>query len=152
MNIMQVMKLDVESCGFEENLNTAAEKLCTKDIGCLPVVNRSGQVVGMITDRDICMAAYKQEKLLRDIPVSAVMSRELYSCHLTDTVAKAEALMRGHRVRRIPVVNADGKLVGIVSLDDLASEAQRELVNKTHEVTPQEVTATLASVSQTRER
>ena len=152
MNIGQIMKFEVESCHFNDNLKTAAAKMWKSDIGCLPVINNTQQVVGMITDRDICMAACNQEKLLADISVSIAMSKDLYCCHATDTVAKAEDIMRRHKVRRLPVIDTDGKLIGILSLDDLASEVERELFANTHEVTPEEVTATLASVSQPRWR
>ena len=146
MNIAQVMKFDVETCHIDDNLNTIAGKMSKIDIGCLPFVNASLQVLGMITERDICIGAYNQQKALSDIPVSAVMSRDLFSCHATDTVAKVEASMRRHKVRRLPVVNTEGKLVGIVSLDDLAVEAERKLGSRNHDITAQEVIATLASV------
>ena len=151
MNISQVMKFNVESCHMDDNLNMVAEKMSNRDVGCLPVINNSQQVIGMITDRDICMAAYKQRKMLADIAVSASMSRELFACHAEDTVAKAEGMMRMHKVRRLPVIDTDGKLLGIVSLDDFASEVERELAVRSHEITPQEVTATLASVGRRKE-
>jgi CBS domain-containing protein len=152
MNIAQIMKFDVQSCRMEDTLKTIAGKMWERNIGCLPVINATQQVIGMITDRDICMAAYKEDKPLSAIPVSAVMSKELFTCHPSDTVARVEAIMRTQQIRRLPVVDNEGKLVGIVSLEDIALEVERELVSRTHDVSVEGLAATLASMSYDRER
>jgi CBS domain-containing protein len=150
MKINQVMKADVEVCGLDDNLAAAASRMWDCDIGCLPVVDAAGQVVGMVTDRDICMAAFTRGQRLREIPVSAAMAREIRSCPPDATLIEAEEIMRAGQVRRLPVIDSDGCLVGIVSLNDLARLAEHEIGRKNRDLSAQEVTATLAAISAPR--
>ena len=83
------------------------------------------RVVAMLTDRDICMAAYTQGRPLWQIIAAEVMSRSLASCAPSDTVAHAEELMHEHRIRRLPVLDEARHLVGIVSMNDLARAVSR---------------------------
>jgi CBS-domain-containing membrane protein len=80
------------------------------------------------------------------------MSNIVYSCQTSDTIEKAEQIMRMNMVKRLPVVDADGKLVGILSLSDIAQEAEREVIASNHEISAQEVTATMASISHSKNR
>jgi CBS domain-containing protein len=146
MNVAQIMNQTVETCRPEDSLASAAGKMWDRDIGCLPVVAGDGKVVAIITDRDICMAGYTQGRALSDIPVSVAMSKALFSCRVDDALIEAEETMRSRQVRRLPVLDANGGLAGIVSLNDLAREAQREVGRKGRELTGQEVSATLAAV------
>jgi CBS domain-containing protein len=90
------------------------------DVGFLPVVDARGRVVAAITDRDLCMAAYTQGKPLAEIGVDSAMSRNLVSVRPTDPLDRAAELMECHQVRRLPVVDDDGAIVGVVTLSDLA--------------------------------
>jgi CBS domain-containing protein len=146
MNVAQLMNRIVETCRPEDSLSLAAEKMWNHDIGSLPVVAPDGRVLAVVTDRDICMAGYTQGRPLPDIPVSVAMSKQLYSCRSDDALIEAEETMRSNQVRRLPVVDANGKLAGIISLNDLAREAEREVGRKGRELTGQEVSATLAAV------
>jgi CBS domain-containing protein len=78
------------------------------------------------------------------------MSRSLITCRPTDTVAVAEAAMRQHQIRRLPVVSDEGRLVGILSLNDIAIEAAEERAHKRRDVTPEEVGTTLAAICRHR--
>jgi CBS domain-containing protein len=146
MKIGQIMKADVEVSGLDDNLASAASRMWDCDIGCLPVVDAAGAVVGMVTDRDICMAALTRGQPLRDIPVSVAMAKEVLSCPPDATLIEAEEIMRAGQVRRLPVIDSDGCLVGIVSLNDLARLAEHEIGRKNRELSAQEVTATLAAI------
>lgn len=126
MYIGQVMIADVSSCSPDESLRTAAERLQSSDCGTLPVVGKDGRVVGMLTDRDICMAALAQDRPLSALKVKDSMSHPPQTCSSEDVLATAERAMREHQVRRLPVVDASGALVGIISIDDLAREALRK--------------------------
>jgi CBS-domain-containing membrane protein len=95
------------------------------DCGVVPVIDAESRVVGMITDRDVCMAAYTQGKPLWQIPVSSACSQKVYACKLNDSLQTAENLMRVAQVRRLPVVDEDGQLWGLVSLGDLAQHVHR---------------------------
>jgi CBS domain-containing protein len=151
MKIENLMTPAVQYCHPHDSLECAAGKMWEHDIGCLPVVDDSDNAVGMITDRDICMAAYTQGRALSEIPVAIAMSKELFACRPNDSIKDAEEALRSHQVRRLPVLNQFRKLVGIVSLNDIIREAEREISNKTHDISTQEVTSTMATVGQPRQ-
>lgn len=123
------------------------------DCGCIPVIsaNGDGSVVAVVTDRDIAMAAYTQGKPLCAISVSSAMPSKVIACHANDDISDAEALMRENGVRRLPVVDQSGRLLGILSLNDVAREAQREAAaGKPAEITGESVSETLAFVCRPR--
>lgn len=122
MNVGDIMTRAVRRCGLEESMDRAARLMWEGDCGVLPVVDEGGRVVGVLTDRDICMAAYTSGRPLTQIPVSVAASRKVVSVRESDSVDRAEELMREHRVRRLPVLDRDGRLAGVVSLNDLARE------------------------------
>ena len=150
MNISELMKQNVETCYVQDNLAIAAAKMWDCDIGILPVLNPDRHVIGMLTDRDICMATYIQGKAPAEIPVANAMSREVFFTTSEATIREAEQTMRDHKVRRLPVINTEGQLVGIVSLNDIAREAEREVGHRPREISAQEVTGTLAEVCEPR--
>jgi CBS domain-containing protein len=90
------------------------------DCGCVPVVECDGTVVGMITDRDICMAAYTQGRRLTHMTVEGAASKNLVTIGKDESLRRAEELMRDAQVRRLLVVDSAGRLVGLLSLADLA--------------------------------
>lgn len=93
------------------------------DIGFLPVIGEDDQVIGTITDRDICMAAYTDGRAIRDIPVSTTMATKVYTTTADAMVEDASAVMRAAQIRRLPTIDAEGKLVGVLSLNDCARHA-----------------------------
>jgi len=151
MYISQVMKVDVEVCGVDDNLAAVASRMWDADIGCLPVLDGLGRVVGMVTDRDVCMAALTQGQPLHAIPVSVAMAKRVLSCSPGATLSEAEEIMRSGQVRRLPVIDSVGCLAGIVSLNDLARLAERETGRKNRDLSAQEVTATLAAICAPRQ-
>lgn len=126
MKISDIMNPTVETCRGEDNLAIAAEKMNNLNVGCLPVLNADGRIVGIITDRDICMATCSQRRAPHDIPVSTAMSREVFSCGPNDNIIDAEVTMISLKVHRLPVLDPGGNLIGIVSLNDLARETERQ--------------------------
>jgi CBS domain-containing protein len=123
MRVDRLMSQPAITCGESDTLNAAAHLMWTHDCGVIPVVNQSGRLVGIVTDRDLCMATYTQGRLLHWIPVSAVMTKHVCSCHAADSVKDAEALMSEKQVRRLPVIDEDGRPVGVLSLGDIARHA-----------------------------
>lgn len=126
MKVRDLMTTLVGTCRAFDGADSAARVMWEQDCGSVPVVDEDGAVQGMVTDRDLCMAAYTQGRALRDIRVSSAMSEHLWWCRPDDDVDDAARLMREHQVRRLPVVGAGNRLVGIVSLSDLAREARVE--------------------------
>ncbi len=122
--VRDVMTRQVVSCRESDSLNRAAQSMWDADCGALPVVSEQDKLVGMITDRDICMAAYTRGKPLAELAVSGTMSTHLVTCRPSDTLPAIMELMAEQQIRRIPVIEDDGRLVGIVSLADLALLAQ----------------------------
>jgi CBS domain-containing protein len=123
MNVGQVMTRNPRVCSIDDSLNQAAQVMWESDCGCVPLVNGEGKAVGMITDRDICMAAYTQGRALWQLPMAIAASQAVVSVRENDTLETAEALMQSHRIRRLPVLDADGKPIGILSMNDIARHA-----------------------------
>jgi CBS domain-containing protein len=120
--VEQLMTRIVRTCRPQDTLDVAAQIMWEEDCGCVPVVTRGegrSRLVGMITDRDVCMAALTQGRALHAIEVTSAMARELASCRPTDTVLVALQVLRTKRLRRLPVVATEDELVGILSLADL---------------------------------
>ena len=150
MVIADLMSRNVATCKADDRLDAAARPMWDLDIGCVPVVDDRQQVIGIITDRDVCMATYTQGKAPQHIVVREVMAREVYSCLPDDNLSEAEEIIRKHRVRRLPVIDLDGRLVGLLSLNDLARESARQQTRVQKDLTPMDVSATLAAICQPR--
>lgn len=118
-----LMSRTVHSCRANDSLNFAAQLMWDHDSGVVPVVEANGRLCGIITDRDICMAAYTQGKLLADARVGDVMSRPVQTCQPQDSLDRVATIMAGAQVRRLPVVDTDGCPLGIISLSDIALAA-----------------------------
>ena len=138
MRVEQIMTRNVRTCRPGDSLSTAARIMWEGDCGCVPVVEEDedgARVVGMITDRDICMAGYTQGRLLSAIRVDSAMARQVRSCRPTDSIAEALNILQTQQVRRLPVVDNGDHLIGMLSLADAAREAVREHGRKEREVT-----------------
>ncbi|MDQ3379637.1 MAG: CBS domain-containing protein [Actinomycetota bacterium] len=113
----------------ETTLKQVAEVMESEDIGAVPVVDGE-QLSGMITDRDIVIRAVAKGKNPDGMPVREIFSREVVTVGPDDDLSDALQLMASHQVRRLPVVDAENKLVGIVSQADVALEAKEKQVGE----------------------
>jgi CBS domain-containing protein len=147
MNVEQCMSKSPRVCTPADTLSNVARILWEHDLGALPVVDQQGSVVGMITDRDVCMAAYTCGLALHASTVGRHMSRTVFSIGAKADASKAAELMRTRRVRRLPVVE-NGRLVGLVTLTDLARHAGRN--GKSRALEAAEVARVLASICEPR--
>lgn len=150
MTVERLMTANVFCCRTDEPASAAARVMWDHDCGVVVVVARDGRAAGMITDRDICMATWMQDRPPSLILAADVMSRELYACAPGDPIAVAKRLMRSRQVRRIPVLDGEGRPVGILSLADLVREAERPQ-RRAHRVVPEEIATTLAEICQPRD-
>ena len=107
----------------ETTVSEAAQLMKSDDVGSLPVLDGE-QLAGMITDRDIVIRAIAEGKDPRGMPVREVASRELVRVNADDDLSSALQLMAAQQVRRLPVVDDDGRLVGILAQADVAREAK----------------------------
>ncbi|HJU54197.1 MAG TPA: CBS domain-containing protein, partial [Pyrinomonadaceae bacterium] len=125
MKVQNIMTSDVEACGPESDLAAAAAIMWRRDCGSVPVVDAERRIVGMITDRDICMAVSTRNRLATDLRVSEVMSGKVYACAPDDNIRDAMETMQSSQLRRLPVVDADGILLGILSINDVVLHSRR---------------------------
>jgi CBS domain-containing protein len=133
MNVDQIMTRNVKVCHPQDLLNEAARIMWEQPCGAVPVVDEQSRPIGFLTDRDICMAAYTQGKPLDALRVETAMARNVVSCKAEDDLRSAAKQMRDHRIRRLPVIDRDGTLVGLLSLDDLACETAHTLLGDVNE-------------------
>jgi CBS domain-containing protein len=120
---MDLMSRSPVTCKTTDTLSAAARLMWDCDCGAIPVVGEGVSVKGMITDRDICMAAYTQGRPLDEILVNGAMAKHVVSAHPDQKLGEIEQLMADHQVRRIPVVGDDNKPIGVISLNDVAIES-----------------------------
>ena len=151
MRVQEAMSRDVKACRPEDDLNRAAQIMWEHDVGFVPVVSETGTVLGVVTDRDVCMAAYTRGQPLWAVHAGDTMSREIEFCASGSELKVALSLMRETRVRRLPIVDPDGKLVGVLSLNDLARTADRLCRQGDRELAC-EVAQTLAAIGEPRFR
>ncbi len=124
MKVRDIMTSPVQSCTADTNLAAAAGQMWDSDCGFLPVIDHAGKVIGAITDRDICIAVATKGRAARDVSVWETISGKLYACSPEDDVHEALKVMAANRVRRLPVVDEDGTLLGVLALNDLILAAQ----------------------------
>jgi CBS domain-containing protein len=147
--VHDAMRTRVHICSPRDTLARAAQIMWEKDLGCLPVCEPGRKIVAMLTDRDISMAAFMQWKHLAEASVESAMSRSLWACSPDDALARAEDTMRQNQVRRLPVVDANGVLVGLLSLSDIARYVRQHSPRGDHQA-QQHVAETLAAICEPR--
>ena len=124
MKVKELMSVDAKSCREDTDLATATKIMWDADCGIVPVVSDDRRVVGVITDRDICVAAATRAMNPAAIRVRDVMSRTVATCADSDDVRLALSTIKDRRVRRLPVVDRQQRLVGVISLNDLVARAE----------------------------
>lgn len=118
--VRNLMSAPTAICRPDSDLAAAAKLMWDHDCGFLPVVNAAGTVAGVVTDRDICMATATRRLLPEHISAAQAMSGHVHACLPDDAVTDALAAMKTFQVRRLPVIDANGRLQGVISLNDIA--------------------------------
>jgi CBS domain-containing protein len=141
MKVREIMSVPVPTCMPETSLVQAARLMQSADCGTLPVVDSDGRVVGIITDRDICLAIAASNRSPRAIAVHEAMAKRPVVAREDDPLSAALNTMRHRRVRRLPVLDSAGRLNGILSLEDIVirgieggSISAREIVDTLREL------------------
>lgn len=147
MKTSDLMHRPVVSCHIGDNLNRAAQLMWQHDCGALPVLDDDGELVGMITDRDACMAAYLTGQRLADLPVSHAMATDVVTAQGEDPIEAVAHAMAERQLHRVPVMDGAAGPVGIVSLNDIARYATSA---RKKDGLEHEVTETLAAISRPR--
>lgn len=150
MRIEDVMTRSVATCRPEDQAAQAARIMWDLDVGCVPVLDDEGDLIGVVTDRDLCMASYTRGKPLTDFRVDSVMTKNVKTCRPNDSITHAEDVMAKAQIRRLPVLDDLTRLVGIVSLGDLARARSRAGVERIAEHVFVDVAKTLAAITEPR--
>ena len=139
MDVREIMTTPVQTLNPEDTLNCAAKLMHDHALGCVPIVSLDGKLVGILTDRDIALSAYEYGEALWKLRIVDSMRSPAWACHADDGIETAARIMREHRVRRLPVIDAAGKPIGIVSLDDLAHASRVPVIDPTPGLTADEL-------------
>jgi CBS domain-containing protein len=149
MRIEQLMSQPAVICRPTDTLNTPARLMWDYDCGFIPVIAEDDRIVGVITDRDICMAAYLRGQPLHEIPVSVVMAKQVVACFPKEFIDAAERVMGKAQVRRVPVLDELNRPMGVLAFSDMirhaASTHSRDGLDRT-------LILTLATICEPRPR
>ena len=147
MDVQEIMTAPVQTLNPEDTLNCAAKLMRDQALGCVPVVDRNGALVGVLTDRDIALSAHEYGEALWKLRIADSMHTPVYTCRSDDDIETAATIMRKHRVRRLPVVDAANKPIGMISLDDLAHASRVPVIDPTPGLTADELGDTYDATS-----
>ena len=118
MQVHDIMSANVHLANPNMSIRDAARQMRAENIGALPV-GENDRLIGMVTDRDIVMRAVAEDRSAGNTTVREVMSGGICYCYEDDDVSEAASVMSEHQIRRLPVLNRDKRLVGVVALADL---------------------------------
>lgn len=121
MKCSDVMTKDPKACAATDTVEQAAQLMKSEDVGPIPIVGDNGKLEGIITDRDIVLKVVAEGRDAKTTKLSDVMTTDLISCTIDGDIEEMLDLMEDNQVRRIPVVDGSGRLVGIVSQADIAT-------------------------------
>ncbi len=126
MKVKDVMKTDVGFCSTEDSLMRAAEVMRHRDCGVVPIVDTNEKLVGMLTDRDLCLAVVARNRKASDVKTEELLRGKAIVCAADDKVEDALRKMRKYQVKRLAAIGADGEVVGILSVTDVLQLAVRK--------------------------
>src|SRR5689334_18223734 len=124
MKVKEVMTPNAKAIWLTESLADAAKLMWENDCGVLPIIKDGSKVIGLITDRDVCMAAAMRDGNPSGISVEEVMTGQVYAVNPEDDIDRALQLMQQHQIRRLPVINPEGEFEGILSMNDIVLQAK----------------------------
>jgi CBS domain-containing protein len=127
--IHDVMHSGVETHGPDAPLTAIAKTMRDKDVGAVPIIDK-GQVVGLVTDRDITVRALADGRDPAKLTAKDLMTRDVACCQEGDSAESAAKLMQTKRIRRLPVIGKDKKLVGMVSLGDISHALPKNIAGE----------------------
>ncbi len=148
MKVKEIMMNTPYTCRRETNLGEATELMWKGNCGFLPVLDADEKVRGVVTDRDICIALGTRNKVPGDVTVGEVMTNRLCACSPEDHLHVALITMRDGKVRRLPVIDSEGKAAGVLSIDDVLLHAEPASSNKPVELSTDEVVRTFRVINQ----
>lgn len=125
MIVSEIMKRPPATCTTSETVSDAARVMHEHKCGFVPVVDPHGAVVGVVTDRDVCLVVGDKHRAMTHVSVQDAMSHPVFSCYADDNVKTTLATMAKRHVRRLPVLDKHGHLQGVLSIDDIVQARYR---------------------------
>jgi len=145
MRVRDIMTENVQACHPDTDLAAVAKLMWDHDCGFVPVVDSTGALAGVVTDRDVCMATATRGLAPGRISANQAMGSPVRACMANDTLSSALGVMKEFKVRRLPVIDSHGALVGVLALNDLVLAAER-----TKRLAAREIVAALAGICEHR--
>jgi len=149
MRVQGIMSNPVITCRPQDCVGAAAQLMWDRDCGSILVVGDDGRLVGILTDRDVCMAAFTTGNRLSEIRVLDVMASQVVCCDPEDALETAEKLMSERQIGRLVVIDRHGAPVGVLSLGDIARYA---LSSQRRDILEHQLVQTLAAIRAPRRR
>ncbi len=136
----EVMTKDPACCLPTDAVSSAARQMKVENVGSIPVVEseKTRKLIGIVTDRDLALHVVAESRDAKSTKVADVMTNKIITCHVDDDIQKAVDAMAEHQLRRVPVVDKDYKVVGIISQADVATRVNQ----------PQETAKMVKEISQ----
>lgn len=146
MKIQELMTRDVETCGPATDVAAVSMIMWRQDCGIVPVVDDDRRLIGVITDRDVCMALATRHRRPEELTARELMSGTLFTVRPEDDVRVALETMKSRRVRRLPVADAERRLRGMLSINDLVMAAQPSGARLTPELSANDLLTALQGI------
>ena len=142
MLVNQIMKRPPARCTTNDTVTDAARIMHEHKCGFVPVINGRGTVIGVVTDRDVCLIVGDKNRAMTHVSVQDAMSHPVFSCYADENVKVTLATMAKRHVRRLPVLDKHGRLQGVLSIDDIV-----QAPTKRGSPTAEEIVAALRGIS-----
>lgn len=126
MKVKDAMKTDVVFCAPEDNLMKVAELMRLRDCGAIPIVDDEKKIVGMLTDRDVCLAVAARNRKASDVRAGDLGKRRVVVCHAEDDLESALRKMRKYQIKRLVVANDAGELAGFLAIADFVLSVRKD--------------------------
>ncbi len=126
MKVKDAMKTDVVFCTPQDNLMQVAELMRVRDCGVVPIVDEQKTVVGILTDRDVCLAIAARNRKASDVRAADLAKRKVISCYTEDDLESALRKMRKYQIKRLAVIEKSGELAGILSITDFVLSVRKD--------------------------
>lgn len=124
MKVKDCMCHEVACLTPESTIKDCANLMCNKHIGCVPVCDTNKNIVGLVTDRDVILRSIACDKDVKSTPVSDIMTSKVCCCSVEEDIENAEKTMSEYQIRRLPVVDDNNKIIGILTLGDLCTNQE----------------------------
>ncbi len=126
MKVKDVMKTDVGACSTEDSIMKTAEIMRLRDCGVVPVIDGEKKVVGILTDRDICLAIASRNRKASDVRAADLLKGNAITCFADDDLESALRKMRKHQIKRLAVVDKSNELAGILTISDVLLAVRKD--------------------------